>query len=96
MDDFAQYCRTHKRLIVPNNKFTVYLGGGMAVKLFLMDRGVDPLPQKVASTDDYDFVFAVHHPLTDKEIERYSLAMYNYMYNFVKGFVRPDTLKIKS
>lgn len=68
----------------------------MAVKLYLKDKGVDPIPKKVASTKDYDFVFAVHHPLTEKEVERYSLAMYNFMYNFIKGYVRPDQLKIKS
>ena len=68
----------------------------MAVKLYLMDKGIDPIPKKVASTKDYDFVFAVHHPLTEKEVERYSLAMYNFMYNFIKGYVRPDQLKIKS
>ena len=96
MDDFAQYCTRHKRLAYPNKNFTIYLSGGMAVKLYLMDKGVDPIPKKVASTKDYDFVFAVHHPLTEKEVERYSLAMYNFMYNFIKGYVRPDQLKIKS
>ena len=69
----------------------------MAVKMYLKDKGVDPIPKKVASTKDYDFVFAVHRPLTtEKEVERYSLAMYNFMYNFIKGYVRPDQLKIKS
>ena len=96
MDDFAQYCMRHKRLAYPNKNFTIYLSGGMAVKMYLMDKGVDPIPKKVASTKDYDFVFAVHHPLTEKEVERYSLAMYNFMYNFIKGYVRPDQLKIKS
>ena len=96
MDDFSQYCMRHKRLAYPNKNFTIYLSGGMAVKLYLMDKGVDPIPKKVASTKDYDFVFAVHHPLTEKEVERYSLAMYNFMYNFIKGYVRPDQLKIKS
>ena len=97
MDDFAQYCRRHKRLAYPNKNFTIYLSGGMAVKMYLKDKGVDPIPKKVASTKDYDFVFAVHRPLTtEKEVERYSLAMYNFMYNFIKGYVRPDQLKIKS
>jgi len=87
----------HKRLAAPNKNFTIYLSGGMAVKLYLMDKGVDPIPKKVANTHDYDFVFAVHHPLTsEKEVEKYSLAMYNHMYNFIKGFIRPDKLKIKS
>lgn len=96
MDDFAKYCKNNKKLAIPDRRFVISLGGGMAVKLYLMERGVDPLPKKVASTKDYDFTFAVNHELTEKEVEKYSLAMYNYMYNFVKGFVRPDTLKIKS
>lgn len=96
MDDFAKYCKINKKLVLPDRRFVISLGGGMAVKLYLMERGVDPLPKKVASTKDYDFTFAVNHELTEKEVEKYSLAMYNYMYNFVKGFVRPDTLKIKS
>ena len=96
MDDFAKYCKINKKLALPDRRFVISLGGGMAVKLYLMDRGVDPLPKKVASTKDYDFTFAVNHELSEKEVEKYSLAMYNYMYNFVKGFVRPDTLRIKS
>ena len=81
--DFAKYCGRHKKLIAPNSKFTVYLGGGMAVKLYLMDRCVDPIPSKVKDTHDYDFTFAVNHPLTEKEVSEYSLAMYSYMYNFI-------------
>ena len=97
MDDFAQYCKRHKRLAYPNKNFTIYLSGGMAVKMYLKDKGVDPIPKKVANTHDYDFVFAVQRPLTtEKEVERYSLAMYNFMYNFIKGYVRPDQLRIKS
>jgi hypothetical protein len=96
MEDFTKYCKFHKKLAVPDRRFVISLGGGMAVKLYLMERGVDPLPKKVASTSDYDFTFAVNHPLTEREVEKYSLAMYNYMYNFVKGFIRPDNLKIKS
>ena len=68
----------------------------MAVKLYLMARGVSPIPQKVASTTDFDFTFAVNHPLTEEEVEKYSLQMYNIMYNFMKGFIRPDKLRIKS
>lgn len=96
MEDFAKYCKRNKKLIVPDRRFVISLGGGMAVKMYLTDRGVDPLPKKVESTRDYDFTFAVNHPLSDEEVPRYSLAMYNFMYKFIKGFVRPDTLKIKS
>jgi len=93
---FVDYCKAHQRLITPTSKFVVYLGGGMAVKLYLMSRGVKPLPKKVASTDDFDFTFVVNHELKKEEVQAYSLAMYNYMYNFIKGFIRPDQLKIKS
>jgi hypothetical protein len=68
----------------------------MAVKLYLMARGVEPLPKKVASTKDFDFTFAVNRPLSDAGVQRYSLEMYNIMYNFMKGFIRPDKLNIKS
>jgi hypothetical protein len=97
MDDkFLQYARTHKTLIAPNKNFLINLGGGMAVKLYLKSRGVSPLPQKVADTKDFDFTFYVKRPLTEKGVEKYSLLMYNTMYNFIKGFTRPDKLKIKS
>jgi hypothetical protein len=97
MDDkFLRYARTHKALIAPNKNFVIALGGGMAVKLYLMSRGVSPLPKKVADTKDFDFTFYVKRPLTEKGVEKYSLLMYNTMYNFIKGFTRPDALKIKS
>lgn len=94
--EFIKYARTHKALTIPTRDFVISLGGGMAVKLYLMLRGVKPLPKKVASTSDFDFTFAVNHPLTDAEVDKYSLKMYNIMYNFLKGFTRPDKLKIKS
>lgn len=95
-EDFLKYSRKHKTLTVPNRNFVISLGGGMAVKLYLKLRGVDPLPKKVASTRDFDFTFAVSRPLTENEVEKYSLKMYTIMYNFLKGFIRPDKLKIKS
>lgn len=94
--DFLDYARHHKDLTRPVRNFIVCLGGGMAVKLYLMSRGVSPLPKKVADTNDFDFTFYVNHQLTDAEVERYSLAMYRIMYNFLSGFTRMDRLKIKS
>jgi len=94
--EFLKYCRTHKSLVAPRRDFLIALGGGMAVKLYLMSRGVSPLPKKVADTNDFDFTFYVNHQLTDAEVERYSLAMYRVMYNFLSGFTRMDRLKIKS
>ena len=95
-EKFLKYCKLHKTLTRPNKNFIISLGGGMAVKLYLMSRGVDPLPKKVASTTDFDFTFAVNHPLTANEVDKYSLEMYRVMYNFMKGFTRPDELRIKS
>ena len=93
---FLRYCKTHKDLMRPTRNFVISLGGGMAVKLYLTARGVSPIPKKVASTTDFDFTFAVNHPLTEAEVEKYSLQMYSIMYNFMKGFIRPDKLRIKS
>ena len=85
----------HKQLTKHFPGFTVYLGGGMSVKLYLMAQGVK-LPKKVESTTDFDFVFSVNHPLTAKEVEKYSYRMYQIMYNFLSGFTRMDKLKISS
>ena len=95
-EKFLKYCKTHKALMRPNRHFVISLGGGMSAKLYIMSRGVDPLPKKVASTTDFDFTFAVNHPLTDAAVEKYSLEMYGIMYNFLKGFIRPDKLRISS
>jgi hypothetical protein len=93
---FINYCKNHRTLTVPNSKFIITLGGGMAVKLYLKSQGINPLPKKVEDTHDFDFTFAVSHALTPIEVERYSLQMYNYMYKFISGFIRPDKLKIRS
>ena len=95
-EKFLRYCKTHKTLLKPNKHFVISLGGGMAVKLYLKSRGVDPLPKKVANTTDFDFTFAVNRPLTEAGVEKCSLEMYHIMYNFMKGFIRPDKLSIKS
>lgn len=96
MSKFLDYCKKHRQLMAPHRHFTIYLGGGMSVKLYLTARGVKPLPKKVSSTSDFDFTFAVSHPLTPAEVEKYSYEMYNTMYTFLKGYIRPDKLKIKS
>lgn len=96
MKNFLEYCRHHKALTHPMRHFIVALGGGMAVKLYLMSRGISPLPKKVADTNDFDFTFYVNHQLTEPEVTKYSLAMYNCMYTFLSGFTRMDKLKIKS
>lgn len=95
VDDFLSYCKRHPSLLRWRPRFKLYLGGGMAVKLYLMSLN-KPVPREVGKTRDFDFTFAVDHPLTEDEVAKYSLEMYNIMYNFVKGFTRPDALQIKS
>jgi len=90
------YSRIHKTLLKPHKDFVIYLGGGMAVKLYLTERGVSPLPPKVASTKDFDFVFSVHRPLEDDEIDIYARKMYFIMTKFLFSFVNPVSLKVKS
>lgn len=62
---FIQYCKKYKRLVEPNKNFSeVYLGGGMAVKLYLRARGKN-IPKVVRNTSDFDFTYAVDKPLSD-------------------------------
>ena len=93
--DFVKYAHRKKTLLRHYPGFLIYLAGGMAVKLYLLQLGVKP-SEKVAKTKDFDFVFAVNHHLTDKEIEKYSYKMYKIMYNFLSGFTRMDKLRISS
>jgi hypothetical protein len=67
--DFVKYAQRNKSLLRHYPGFLIYLAGGMAVKLYLMQLGVKP-SEKVAKTKDYDFVFAVNHHLSDKEIRQ--------------------------
>ena len=83
-EKFLRYARTHKTLVAPNKNFVIALGGGMAVKLYLMSRGVSPLPKQFSNTKDFDFTFYVKRPLTEKGVDKYSLLMSNTMYNFIK------------
>ena len=92
-----EYAKTHKTLLRPRKDFVIYLGGGMAVKLYLLSRGVTHLPPKVSSTKDFDFVFSVDHPLEDeKEIDEYARKMYFIMSKFLFSFINPANLKVKS
>jgi hypothetical protein len=82
---FVKYTKNTKTLLKPHpSQFVMFLGGGMAVKLYLRARGI-----KTAKTSDFDFKFAVPHVLkTKKQIEKYSNMMRNIMYRHVSGFVR--------
>ncbi len=55
---FVDYSRTQRRLTRPYGGFLIYLGGGMAVKLYLEARAIQA-PQKVLQTTDFDFTFSV-------------------------------------
>jgi hypothetical protein len=83
---FIDYVKRHKTMLRSHPMFKIYLGGGMAVKLIAGKPG----------TKDFDFTFAVPRPLKPQEVPKYSLAMYTFMYNFLKGFTRMDALNIKS
>ena len=82
---FVKYTRNTKTLLKPHpSQFVMFLGGGMAVKLYLRARGI-----KTAKTSDFDFKFAVPHVLkTKKQVEKYSNMMRIIMYRHVSGFVR--------
>jgi hypothetical protein len=82
---FVKYTKNTKTLLKPHpSQFVMFLGGGMAVKLYLRARGI-----RTAKTSDFDFKFAVPHALkTKKQIEKYSNIMRNIMYRHVTGFVR--------
>lgn len=82
---FVMYTRHTQRLLRPHpKKFVMYLGGGMAVKLYLRARGI-----RTAKTSDFDFKFAVSNTLkTQKEIDSSSEIMRRIMRNHVAGFVR--------
>lgn len=81
---FVRYTRHTQRLLKPHpRKFVMYLGGGMAVKLYLRARGI-----KTAKTSDFDFKFAVPYALKKSQIDSISEIMRRIMRNHVAGFVR--------
>ena len=90
-----EYFKKHHRFLRSDPRFKIYVGGGMGVKMYLQHIG-RKVPPLVRKTTDYDFTFAVPRPLKPSEVPAMSLAMYNVMYNFLKGFTRMDQLKIKS
>jgi len=62
---FVDYSRTQQRLTRPYGGFLIYLGGGMAVKLYLEARGIRA-PAKVLKTTDFDFTFSVPRQIRSK------------------------------
>jgi hypothetical protein len=82
-DLFAKYTKGTRSLLKPFSHFVPFLGGGMAVKMYLEARGI-----QTAKTSDFDFKFAVPSSLkTQKRINTLSNEMYTIMYRHVSGFV---------
>lgn len=85
---FVEYSKKQRRLIRPYGGFIVYLGGGMAVKLYMEARAIQA-PRKVLDTQDFDFTFAVPKRLTSKiQVAARAYAMKKVMTMHVNGFVR--------
>lgn len=81
---YIRYTEGTTSLLKPFRHFVPFLGGGMAVKMYLRARGI-----KTAKTSDFDFKFAVPRTLkTQKRINTLSNEMYNVIYKHVSGFVR--------
>lgn len=62
---FVEYSRKQQRLTRPYGGFVIYLGGGMAVKLYLEARAMRA-PAKVLRTTDFDFTFSVPRQIRSK------------------------------
>lgn len=83
-DLFIRYTKGTRSLLKPFRHFVPFLGGGMAVKMYLEARGI-----KTAPTSDFDFKFAVPQTLkTKKRIHELSKEMYELMYRHLSGFVK--------
>jgi hypothetical protein len=84
---FVAYCKTHRRLTRQYGGFVPYLGGGMAVKLYLEARALRA-PAKVRNTSDFDFTFAVPRRLRSRiDISNRIFAMRQIMSRHVSGFI---------
>ena len=82
---FIRYCQKHRALMRrPRGFASVYLGGGMAVKLYLKARG-KKMPRMVANTSDFDFTFAVNRKLTN--VKPYVQSMRTLMTRHITGFL---------
>ena len=84
---FVEYSKTQRRLLRPYGGFIPYLGGGMAVKLYLEARAIKA-PPKVLNTTDFDFTFAVPLRITSKMgVAMRVVAMRKVMTEHLEGFV---------
>lgn len=96
---FIKYTKHTRGLLKPHPfRFVMFLGGGMAVKLYLRERGIS-----TAKTSDFDFKFAVPSPLRKQtDIDKLSQLMKQIMQKHMNGFVRflnrigiPSKLEVK-
>jgi hypothetical protein len=79
---FVEYTKGTRMLLKPHRDFVQFLGGGMAIKLYLAGKGID-----TAETFDFDFKFAVPRYIRTKaEMETKSLHMFSIMSNHMKNF----------
>lgn len=84
---FVEYSKTQRRLLRPYGGFIPYLGGGMAVKLYLEARAIKA-PPRVLNTTDFDFTFAVPQRITSKMgVAMRVVAMRKVMTDHLEGFV---------
>lgn len=81
---FIKYTKHTHTLLKARRKFVQFLGGGMAVKLYLNVRGIN-----TAQTKDFDFKFAVPRAIrSKKQVEHLSADMVSIMSRHMNGFVR--------
>lgn len=85
---FIEYSKKHTRLTRPYGGFVMYLGGGMAVKLYMEARALKA-PQRVLQTSDFDFTFSTQRKMTSQSGIRLRIrAMRSIMYAHILGFTR--------
>lgn len=81
---FIKYTKGTRTLLRPYRGFVHFLGGGMAIKLYLKGRGI-----KTAPTTDFDFKFAVPKSIrSQKQLDILSAQMVRIMTRHMNGFVR--------
>ena len=86
---FVGYTSGTTRLARPyRNGMTVFLAGGMAIKLYLRARH-SRVSKRVADTSDFDFKFAVPRSIkTQREIESHAAYMKRTMTIHMTGFIK--------
>jgi hypothetical protein len=82
---FAMYTKRTSALRLYYKNLYIFLHGGMAVKFFLGKKA----SKITKNTEDFDFKFAVDHPLkTKEEVAKYTGFMKKLMFRHVLGFAK--------